>query len=73
MAIALELDDEDDGDHGEAEDDGVGHAVERVDPPVVEKLCDFRAAADLEQEMLLIRHCKMNFRVHLIQHLVRRA
>ena len=41
MAVALELDDEDDGDHGEAEDDGVGHAVERVDPPVVEKVVRF--------------------------------
>ena len=38
MAIALELDDEDDGDHGEAEDDGVGHAVERVYPPVGAKV-----------------------------------
>ena len=33
VAVALEQDEHDDGDHGRAEDDGVGHAVERVDPP----------------------------------------
>ena len=38
MAVALEEYDPDDGDHGEAQDDGVGHAVERVNPPVTGKV-----------------------------------
>ena len=46
VAVALEEDDPDDGDHGEAEDDGVGHAVERVDPPVVIGKFVVRAEAD---------------------------
>ena len=51
VAVALEENDHDDGDHGRAEDDGVGHAVERVDPPA-EVLQDLCTTAD--QYVLLI-------------------
>ena len=59
VAVAVEEDDDHDGDHGEAQDHGVGHAVERVDPPArkiissPKLVCTYRVTRVVTEKVLL--------------------